>query len=293
MFVCVLDVLSSVSRVAASVDKFRGPPISVLRLKSNVGSPPPACRHSTLKNEMGSINWSSKAGRVRRRSLHTLIADQPKGDVGRVPRGYKTNRVPEIPLSREDIVVHPAAREAFAYFRHFVENRHVARGLPQVVPPQLEFICENTGNDSDAGEDGSRYMEHRFLVGGFHQVALLSDTCKLKCRVADHEFVCDADIEDYAWQQVLLCESFRRSSNKSMAARFCALIRSLPERLVGRLLARDPESSDGTKLETESLCRAYRLRSNSIRRHMPVVQRGGIETHTYADHTAKKDTDDE
>ena len=226
---------------------------------------------------MRSIDWSSKAGRVTQGSLRKLNIDLPKGAIGRVPRGYRTIRVPAIPLSREDVVVHPAAKEAFAYFQRFVENRHIARGLPQVTPPMLEFC---------------RRGNRRFLIGGFHQLALLPDAGKLTCLVLERDMDRDADIEDHAWTQALSCDPFKRSGNKSMAARFCDLIRSLPERLVGRLLAKDPESAHGTQLKTESLCRAYRLRSDSIRRHMPVAQHGGMETHTYTDHIAKKDTDD-
>ena len=278
MFVCVLDVLSSVSRVAASDDKFRGPLLSVLRLKSNVGSPPPALRHPTLKNETFSIDWCLEAERVTHGSLRKLITDLSKGAIGRVPRGYKTNRVPEIPLSREDIVVHPAAREAFAYFQSQIGNRHVTPGQPQVAPPILEFC---------------RAGDRRFLIGGFQQLVLLPDTGKLTCLVVERDMDRDADIEDHAWTQALSCESFKRSDNRTMATKFHALIRSLPERLVGRLLAKDPESARGTQLKTESLCRAFRLPSDSIRRHMPVAQRGGMETHAYTDHIVKKDSDDD
>ena len=242
---------------------------------------------------MFSIDWCLEAERVTQGSLRKLITDLLKGAIGRVPRGYKTIRVPEIPLSREDVVVHPAARDAFAYLQRHVGNRHVARGLVQVAPPQLEFICGDTGDDADGDMEESRYMDNRLLVGGFHQVALLSDTCKLKCRVADHEFACDADIEEYAWQQALLCEPLVIVDNKAIAARFHELQQHLPEQLVERLLAKDPKSMQETRLKTESLCRAYRFSSNSIRRHMPDVQRGGMATHTYTDQIVKKDQENE
>lgn len=262
-------------------------------MKTDIGLPPLALPHPALKNEMFSIDCSYEAERVRESSLRTLNTDPSKGAIGRVPRGYKTIRVPEIPLLKGDIVVHPAARDPFAYFQRFIASRHVARGLAQVAPPQLEFICEDSGNDADAGNGESRHMEDRFLVGGFHQVALLSKTRKLTCRVADREFACDADIEDYAWQQALLCEPLTLVNNKAIAARFHFLQQHLPERLVDRLLAKGPTSARGTRLTTESLCRAYRLPSDSIRGYMPVARRGGMATHTYTDHIVKKDTNDE
>ena len=210
-----------------------------------------------------------------------------------MPRGYKTIRVPEIPLLKGDIVVHPAARDAYAYFQHRTANRHVTRGLAQVAPPQLEFICEDSGNDADSGNDESRYMENRLLVGGFHQVALLSGTRKLTCRVADHEFACDADIEDYAWQQAFLFETLAIVDNKAVAARFHDIQQHLPERLVNRLLATDSKSDRGTQLTTESLCRAYGLPSDSIRCHMPSARVSGMTSHTYNEHIVEKDADDE
>lgn len=195
-----------------------------------------------------------------------------------MPRGHVTIRVPEIPLSRDDIVVHPAARKAFEFFRQYVGNPHPSAGLPQLCAPILEF----------SGKGAKRQ-----LIGGFQHLVLIPKEDKLTCLVVERDVSNHESIEAYAWQQVLLSEPLRRIDNRAIAAMFHALEQGCPEHVVQRLYPPDPDSPQGLQLITESLCRALRLSSNSIRPLMPSVRGGGIESHSYDDKIIKKDHEDE
>lgn len=195
-----------------------------------------------------------------------------------MPRGYVTIQASEIPLSRGDIAVHPAARGAYEYFERFVGNPHPAAGLSQICAPILEV-------------SGTAATQQ--LIGGFQHLVLIPKEDKLTCLVVERDVSSHKAIETYAWQQVLLCEPLRRINNRAIAAKFHALEQGCPEHVVQRLYPPDPDSPQGLQLITESLCRALSLSSNSIRPLMPIVRGGGIGSHSYVDEIASKDTKDE
>ncbi len=208
-------------------------------------------------------------------------------------QGYLTTKVPVIRLLATDIVVHPAAREAFAFFMRYRANRKVTIRYRPLAPPVLQFVSRQTDNPEEGreGDDERKHMESRQLVGGFEQMVLLSETAKIAVKVVDQILVDDDAIEEYAWQQALLTCSLRSSDKRAAAAFLNGLIESFPERLVDRVLARDRQTSHGTRLTIESLCRAFGVSSESVRRYMPEVKRGGIGAHSYIDQIAREDSD--
>lgn len=193
-------------------------------------------------------------------------------------RGYPTIRIPEVPLSREDIVVHPAAEGAFEYFQRFVSNRHVMPAVSLKCPPILEICLVN---------------DRRMLIGGFEQLAFIPEAEKVPCLIIDRDLASHRDIEDHAWRQVLSHEPLRRVDCRAIAARFLTLQDKFPPRLVTSLLADDPDSESGTQLNNESLCRAYKVPSDSIRHHIKHIRRGGVATHTYNKQIVKEDAKSE
>lgn len=202
---------------------------------------------------------------------------------------YPTSRVPVIPLSVDDVVVHPAAVEALGFYRRYGMNRRIKREPRHLAPPVLEFVCVDSGehNDGEESQDASRFMENRRLVGGFDRIAFLPSAAKAEFRIVDQNLTGHGEIEEYAWQHVLLACSPSRTDNKAAAAFLIDLIERFPKRLVDRLLPKDPQSSNGTKLSIESLCRAFGLSSDSVRRYVVGVRRGGIDGHSYGRDIAK------
>lgn len=193
-------------------------------------------------------------------------------------RGYTTTRLPHIPLSQGEIAVHPAARPAYAYFRRHIANRHMTPDASRRRPPLLVV----TGGHKKP-----------VLVGGFDQLALIPEHTKVECMVWDQGELSDDEIFDGAWEYVGAFISLRLIGPLAIASQIHALQESFPESLIGSTLATDPKHTNGTELTVESLCRAYRISSDSVRGHMPKARSGGISTHSYAtDITKEKKKDD-
>ncbi len=189
-------------------------------------------------------------------------------------RGYTTIRIPQIPLSREEIAVHSAAHAALAYFRQHIGNRHVSPDAPLLRPPLLEFVSVG---------------DERLLVRGFDQLALLPETNKIECLVWDRGELDDEAICVDAWLHVIAFEPLRLIGAPAIAARFQALMEHFPERLIELTLAADPKRAEGTALTTESLCRACGVSSDSVRGYMPMARSGGIATHSYTNNIVREE----
>ena len=186
--------------------------------------------------------------------------------------------------------MHPAARAAYEYFSRFEANPTVSSGLPTHVPPVLEFVCDpqRSGLKKRRASKKEKHMAGRFLVGGFHQLSSIPADGEITCLVLDREFMNDAKIECYAWQQVLNLTTFTSIDNKAITARIVDLQQNLPQALSSSLIGRDIASATTQQASIESLCRALHVRSDAVRRHIPFVKRGGIKVHTYEHDIAKR-----
>jgi len=167
-------------------------------------------------------------------------------------------------LQRTDVLVHPEAQPAFAYYRDFLQPKPVDRTRPNLAKNSLTPIIEVVGSPGS-------YL----IIYDFAQLRLL-DTAKQEFAVRVHEKLSRHQIRHCAWRSVMRYEPFSPAPPDIVCAKILRLIEHFPAQLISECLPPDPKTGLPPRLNWSALSRAMGVPLSTLNNELPRIRRGGV-----------------